>query len=280
MFIDSHHHFWRYTAAEYGWIDDSMATLRRDFLPEHLEREIATAGVGAVVTVQARQSLEETRWLLDFAAHNPFIAGVVGWLPLTSPTLAASLAKFAAQPKLVSVRHVLQDEPDPRYMLRPDFQAGIRALRGFDLAYDILVFDRHLPETIEFVDQHPSQPFVLDHMAKPPIKAGTMEPWARLIRELAKRPHVACKLSGLATEIGRPDFTAADLGPYVDVVLEAFGPKRVLFGSDWPVCLLVCSYARWTSTVQDLIAALSPTERAAILGNNARRIYRLGGPLA
>jgi len=276
MIVDSHHHFWRYSPSEYGWIGDEMAAIRRDFLAADLAREMGTAGVDAVVSVQARQSLEETRWLLELAAQNSFIAGVVGWVPLVSPSVAATLAQLAAHPKLVAVRHVLQDEPDPLFMLRSDFQAGIRALRNFDLTYDVLIFDRHLPQTIELVDQHPAQQFVVDHMAKPSIKQGAIEPWAHALRELAQRPHVACKLSGLVTEIGRPDWTIADLRPYVRVVLDAFGPSRVLFGSDWPVCLVACGYARWMETVQELIAHLSPAEQAAVLGDNARRVYRLG----
>jgi L-fuconolactonase len=237
---------------------------------------MGAAGVDAVVSVQARQSIEETRWLLALAAQNPFIAGVVGWVPLVSPSVVADLAQFASHRKLVAIRHVLQDEPDPLFMLRADFQAGIRALRAFNLTYDILIFDRHLPQAIELVDQHPNQPFVIDHMAKPSIKQRTIEPWARGMRELARRPHVCCKLSGMVTEIGRPHWTITDLRPYVDVVLEAFGPDRVLFGSDWPVCLVACGYARWLEIVQELIVPLSPSERAAILGGNARRVYRLG----
>ena len=275
MIVDSHHHFWRYTPAEFGWIDDGMAAIRRDFLPAHLQREIAAAGVDAVVSVQARQSVEETRWLLDLATHNPFIAGVVGWVPLVSPSVAATLAQFAAHPKLVAIRHVLQDEPDPLFMLRDDFQAGIRALWDFNLTYDILIFHRHLPQTIELVDRHPAQSFVIDHMAKPAIGQRMIEPWARSMRELARRPHVCCKLSGMVTEIGRPQWTVADLRPYVEVVLDAFGPERVLFGSDWPVCLVACGYARWMEIVQELTAHLSPAERAAILGENARRVYQL-----
>jgi L-fuconolactonase len=278
MVVDSHHHFWRYSLAEYGWLDDHMAAIRRDFLPADLKQEIGAAGVDAVVSVQARQSIEETRWLLDLATQNHFIAGVVGWVPLVSPTVAADLAQFAAHPKLVAIRHVLQDEPDPRFMLRADFQAGIRALRAYNLTYDILIYHRHLPQTIELVDRNPEQTFVVDHMAKPAIKQGTIEPWARGMRELARRPHVCCKLSGMVTEIGRPHWSLADLRPTFDVVLEAFGPERVLFGSDWPVCLVACGYARWMEIVQELIAPLSSAERAAILGDNARRVYRLKDP--
>jgi L-fuconolactonase len=276
MIVDSHHHFWRYNPIDYGWIDDGMAKIRRDFLPADLHQDMVAAGVDAVLSVQARQSVEETRWLLDLAAANGFITGVVGWVPLASPSLPATLEEFAAYPKLVGVRHVLQDEPDPAYMLREDFQAGIRALRDFNLSYDILVFERHLPQTIEFVDRHPAQPFVVDHMAKPRMKQREIEPWSRRMRELAKRPNVSCKISGLTTEVGRANWNIADLRPYVDVVLESFGPNRVLFGSDWPVCLVACDYPRWMATVQELIADLSPTERSAILGGNAHRVYRLG----
>lgn len=276
MVIDSHHHFWQYNLAEYGWIDDSMARIRCDFLPDDLHRETTAAGVDAVVSVQARQSVEETRWLLELAAANDFIAGVVGWVPLVSPSVAATLEALAAHRKLVAIRHVLQDEPDPAYMLRSDFQAGIRTLLSFNLTYDILIFERHLPTATQFVDRHPAQQFVIDHVAKPQMRHGEFEPWSSRIRELARRPHVCCKLSGMTTEIGRPDWTIADLRPYVDVVLEAFGPDRVLFGSDWPVCLVACDYAKWLGTVKELIADLSPDERSAILGENARRVYRLG----
>jgi len=204
MVIDSHHHFWCYRPAEFGWIDDNMAAIRRDFLPADLAREMGAAGVGAVVSVQARQTVEETRWLLDLATQNPFVAGVVGWVPLVSPSVAAALAQFAAHPKLVAIRHVLQDEPDPLFMLREDFQAGIRALRDFNLTYDILIFHRHLPQTIELVDRHPAQPFVIDHMAKPSIKQRSIEPWRVTCANWGDGHTSVCKLSGLVTEIGRP----------------------------------------------------------------------------
>jgi L-fuconolactonase len=280
MIVDAHHHFWRYSAAELGWIDDHMAALQRDFLPADLEPELAAAGIDQVVSVQARQSLEETRWLLELADGSPFVAGVVGWVPLAAPSISAMLAELAAHPKLVGVRHVLQDEPDPGYMLRDDFQRGLRALRAFELSYDLLIYERQLPQAIELVDRHPQQPFVIDHLAKPAIKLGALEPWAGRLRELARRPHVTCKLSGLVTEIGRPGWSVADLRPYAEVVLDAFGPERVVFGSDWPVCLVACGYARWMEIVRELLAGLSPAERAAVLGGNARRAYRLGAARA
>ena len=278
MIIDAHHHFWRYTTSEFGWIDDSMASIRRDFLPDDLRPELAAAGVDAVITVQARQSEDETHWLLELAAQHAFIAGVVGWVPLASPGVDAALARFAAHPKLVAVRHVLQDEPDPAYMLGADFHAGLRALGAHGLGYDLLIHERQLPQAIQLVDLHPAQPFVLDHLAKPLIRTRALEPWASNLRALARRPHVTCKLSGLATEIGRAPWTAADLRPYVHIALEAFGPRRLLFGSDWPVCLAACGYRRWREVVEELVSDLSAADRAAILGDNARRVYRRAAP--
>jgi L-fuconolactonase len=276
--IDSHHHFWRYTEADYGWIPPEWSAIRRDFLPAELEREIAGAGVDGVVTVQARQSLEETDWLLDFAARHAFIRGVVGWVPLVSPEVEAQLDRLAAHPaaaKLRSLRHVLQAEPDDGYMLREDFTRGLRALTRRGLAYDVLILERHIPPTIRFVDRHPEQVFVLDHIAKPRIAAGEPEPWAANLRELARRPNVSCKLSGMVTEADVATWTPARLQPYFDVVLDAFGPGRLLFGSDWPVCLAGVGYKRWRSVVEDALGGLSADERAAIFGGNALSIYRL-----
>lgn len=273
--IDSHHHFWRYNTQDFGWIDDAMRVIRRDFSPVDLEKEMRTAGVDGVVTVQARQSLEETRWLLELATQHAFIRGVVGWVPLVDPQVPAILEKLAPEKKLRAVRHVLQREPDERYMLTPEFTRGIQALRPFGLAYDILIFERHLPPTIELVDRHPQQVFVLDHIAKPRIKENLLEPWQKNIRELARRPHVYCKLSGLVTEADYTQWTEAQLQPYVDTVLEAFGPQRLMFGSDWPVCLVACGYTRWHALVRQWIEKLSPTEQKRILGETAMEAYRL-----
>ncbi len=200
MKIDSHHHFIKYNAIEYDWIDNSLAKLRRDFLPADLKAEIDAAGIDGLVSVAARQIVEETSALLTYAKANPFILGVVGWVPLVSPGVVAELERFAPNTKLRGVRHVLHDEPDPLYMVRDDFNEGIRRLKPFDLSYDILIFERHLTQTIQFVDRHPEQVFVLDHIAKPRIKEGLFEPWATKIRELAKRENVFCKLSGMVTE--------------------------------------------------------------------------------
>ena len=274
--IDGHQHFWKYSAAEYGWIDDGMSAIRRDFLPRDLLPELRSAGVNATLAVQARQTLEETAWLLELAAQNESIAGVVGWVPLIQPDAEEHIHRFAADPKLKGVRHVLQDESDDGYMLRAGFNDGLSRLRQYDLVYDILIYERHLPQTIQFVDRHPDQRFVLDHIAKPRIRDRAVSPWKERIAELARRENVWCKLSGMVTEADRRNWTAADLTPYFDTVLEVFGPKRLLFGSDWPVMLLACDYARWRSTVAVALRGLSTDERAGIFGGTAAAVYRLG----
>jgi L-fuconolactonase len=273
--IDSHHHFWNYTEADYGWIPPEWSMIRRDFLPDDMQKEIASAGVDGVVSVQARQSLLETDWLLGFAAQHAFIRGVVGWLPLIDPAVETHLDHYAANPKLRSLRHVLQAEADDAYMLREDFNRGISALTRRGLAYDILILERHLPNTIAFVDRHPEQVFVLDHIAKPRIATGELEPWAKNLRELARRPNVACKLSGMVTEADVATWTPAQLQPYFDVVIDAFGPARLLFGTDWPVCLAGVGYGRWKQIVEQALRTLSEQERAAVFGGNAVRFYRL-----
>jgi len=212
---------------------------------------------------------------LDFATRNDFIKGVVGWVELVSPQVSAELERFTTNPKLKSVRHVVQGEPDDNFILRADFNRGIRELKKFPLAYDILIFERHLPPTIRFVDAHPNQIFVLDHMAKPQIKGGWFEPWTKNIRELARRPNVYCKVSGLVTEADFVTWTEAQLHPYFETVLAAFGPQRLLFGSDWPVCLVACGYARWHQMVSGWIAKLSPAEQARVLGDTAVEVYKL-----
>jgi L-fuconolactonase len=275
VIVDSHQHFWRYDPEEYGWIGDDLAAIRRDFLPPELAGEIAAAGVDAVVSVQARQSLDETRWLLELADANAFIAGVVGWVPLVSPSVADTLSALAANPRLCGVRHVLQGEPDPDFAARPDFNRGIAALRGLGLAYDVLVYERQLPAAIALVDRHPDQVFVVDHVAKPRIRDAVVSPWRARMRDLARRPNVFCKLSGMVTEADLGAWTRAALQPYADVVLEAFGPSRLMFGSDWPVCLGACSYSSWLATVRELCARLSAGERESVLGGTTRRAYGL-----
>jgi L-fuconolactonase len=275
MVIDSHHHFWNYNPVEYDWIDDSMRSIRTDFLPGKLEQTIRAAGVGGVISVQARQSLAETGWLLEMARQHSFIRGVVGWLPLCDSELEQLFGQYANETSLKGLRHVIQGEPDPDFMLRSDFNHGVSLLKKYQLVYDILIVERQLPNTIRFVDQHEEQVFVLDHIAKPLIKENILSPWKENIRELAKRPHVNCKISGIVTEAGFSDWTEGQLHPYFDVVLEAFGPDRLLFGSDWPVCLVATTYQQWLELVRDNISSLSESEQARIMGGNAVRLYHL-----
>ena len=273
--IDAHHHFWRYTPDEYDWIDDSMSSLRRDFLPDDLLRQIQASGINGVISVQARQTVDETRWLLDLASAHDFIQGVVGWIPLTDPNLRNVLNSLRQNVKLKGVRHVLQGEPDERYILRDDFNRGIDLLKEWELVYDILVYERHLPHVIEFVQRHPEQVFVVDHIAKPRIREGVLSPWREHITRLAEFPNVYCKLSGMVTEANHQAWKEQDLQPYFDEVLNAFSPYRLLFGSDWPVCLAATSYQSWLSMVQKQIATLTESEQSAVLGGVAAQVYRL-----
>lgn len=273
--IDAHHHLWKYSAPQYPWISENMGVLRRDFLIQDLMDVLEESNIEGVVTVQARQTLAETQWLLDLARNRNFIRGVVGWVALTDPKVDRDLEQFSTHAKLKSVRHVLQDEPDDFYILRQDFNRGIKLLENFGLRYDLLIFERHLPQTIEFVDRHPNQIFILDHIAKPLIREGVISPWKENIRELARRENVFCKLSGLVTEASWQSWTEADLDPYLQVVLTAFGAKRVMFGSDWPVLLLGSSYERWVDTVRRGISQLSEYEQGRIWGKTATEVYRL-----
>jgi L-fuconolactonase len=273
--IDAHHHLWRYTAEEYGWIDESMSLLRRNFLPSDLVREIAAAGIGGTVAVQARQTLEETRWLLELADGCEAIRGVVGWAPIGCADFARVMEELAHRPKLKGLRHVIQGEKDENFILREDFNAGIRALLGSGLVYDILIYERHLPQAIEFVDRHPEQVFVLDHIAKPRIAAGMIEPWAGWIRELARRENVWCKVSGMVTEAEWSSWSAETLRPYLDVVVGAFGVGRLMAGSDWPVCLVASDYGRWFGVLRDYFGRFSERERELVFGETAVEVYGL-----
>ena len=273
--IDSHQHFWKFDAAKYGWIGADQHVLRRDFLPADLEPEFAAAGIGGTIAVQAQQTLDETRWLLALADQHPFLQGVVGWAPLIDVNVAATLEQLAAHPKLRAIRHILHDEADDYYMLREDFNRGVAELKGFDLAYDILIFERHLPQTIEFVDRHPNQVFIVDHLAKPRVREGVLSPWRENMRELARRSNVYCKVSGLATEADRTGWSEQQLLSYMDIVLELFGPKRILFGSDWPVCLLTIGYSKWAEIVAKFAGQLTEEERKRIWSASAREAYQL-----
>jgi L-fuconolactonase len=275
MHIDAHQHFWIYDPKEYGWIDGTMTPLRRDFLPADLRHELEREGFQGSVAVQARQSLEETRWLLELAAQSPFILGVVGWVDLRSPQVRADLQALAQNPKLVGIRHIVQSELDDRFLLQPDFLRGISLLAEFDLAYDILIYPKHLTVAVEFVRRFPVQRFVLDHLAKPEIESGTINVWKKGIAALAAHPNVYCKLSGLVTEADWNRWTPEDMRPYLDIAFERFGANRLMIGSDWPVCTLAGSYSRVMGLVKDYLSGHPEQEREAVLGGNAKRFYRL-----
>jgi L-fuconolactonase len=252
-----------------------MSGLRRDFLPEDLTREMAAAGVDGAVAVQATQTIDETRWLLSLAGESEAIRGIVGWAPIAEARFPAALEEFRGEPKLKGLRHVIQAESDENFILRKDFNAGIRALEGSGLVYDVLIYERHLPQTIEFVDRHPNQVFVLDHVAKPRIREGELEPWASRMRELARRENVWCKISGMVTEADWNNWNLGTLRPYLDVVVEAFGPRRLMAGSDWPVCLIACGYKQWFDVLQAYFAGFSEAERASVFGLCATEVYSL-----
>ena len=274
MHIDAHQHFWLYNQREHGWIGEAMASIRRDFLPADLKPQLAKNEFQGSVLVQVRQTLEETCWLLELASRNSFILGVVGWVDLRSTRLRAELESFSANPKLVGIRHIVQSEPDD-FLLEPDFLRGISILEEFDLAYDILIYAKHLPIAAEFVAQFPRQRFVLDHLAKPPIKRGAVDLWARGMRELASFPNVYAKVSGLVTEADWQAWKPEDVRPYLDVAFECFGPSRLMFGSDWPVCTVAASYARVANLVKDYLSTYRTEDCEAVLGANAAKFWRL-----
>ncbi|HUP41302.1 MAG TPA: amidohydrolase family protein [Vicinamibacterales bacterium] len=278
MRIDSHQHFWRYTPDEYGWIEASMAALRRDFLPAELRREMDGAAIDVCIAVQARQTAEETRWLLEIADAHPFVAGVIGWIDLQADDAAEQLDMFVDHAKLVGLRHIVQAEPDDRFMLRPAFCRGLSLLEDRDLTYDIVIYPKHLSVAAELVARFPRQRFVLDHLAKPAIRAREMREWEDGIRAIAEFPLVFCKLSGLVTEADWSRWTPDDIHPYLDVAFHYFGPDRLLAGSDWPVCTLAADYRRTIGLVDDYLTDKPAAERHAVMGGNAERLWRLPVP--
>lgn len=274
MRVDSHQHFWHYTPAGSAWIDDSMAVLRRDFMPPELEMEVKRAGVDATVAVQVGQSLAETQFLLELAEHYGFIQGVVGWVDLRAADVERTLGELAGNARFKGVRHIVQGEPSG-FLAEPAFRAGVASLARFDLSYDVLVYAHQLPEAVDFAQALPEVRFVLDHLAKPQIRAARIEPWRQDIRRLAELPNVSCKLSGLITEAAWNAWTPSDLKPFLDVAVESFGPTRLLVGSDWPVCTLAGSYADVMRVFDDYFAGFSAEERAQVFGETAARVYRL-----
>jgi L-fucono-1,5-lactonase len=275
MKIDAHQHFWRYDAQRDGWITDEMSVLRRDYLPNDFLEELAANGMDGCVAVQADQSDRETLFLLELAAQPSAIAGVVGWVDLRSPDVRARLEYFSQFEKLCGFRHIVQSEPDDRFLLREDFRRGIASLHEFGFTYDILIYPKQLPAAINLVEQFPEQRFVIDHMAKPRIKAGELSSWASQMRIIAANPNVFCKLSGLVTEADWQNWRADDFRPYLDVVFEAFGTDRLMFGSDWPVCLLAGSYRKVKQLIADYTRSFTDAENEKIFGANAIHFYDL-----
>jgi len=276
MLIDSHHHLWEYSEDQYSWIRDDMSVLRHDFLAPQLSQVAAECDVDGFVSVQARQSVQETIDLLEIAAAEPLIRGVVGWVPLADPDVSAVLDQFSGAELLKGVRHVVQDEPDDQFILGDDFNRGVALLKDRGLVYDVLIFARQLAASIQFVDRHPQQPMVLDHIAKPTIRSADFDAaWERDFRELARRENVTCKFSGVVTEVRDPQWSRDAIHRYWEVALEAFTPKRLMFGSDWPVCLLRCQYSDWLATVRQLASELSAQEQSDFFSGNAIRDYHL-----
>lgn len=275
MNIDAHQHFWRYSEAEYPWIPKG-SPLHRDWLPRDFEAVAKPVGIDGSVVVQARETLEESRWLLTLADESPSIRGVVGWVDLRSEKVGEDLAVLSKHKKFVGVRHVVQSQPAD-FMLQPDFLRGLGELHAFNLTYDLLLFPKHLPSAVKVAQKFPHQRFVLDHIAKPMIRAGMMQPWQKDLAELAKNQNVFCKISGLVTEAKMPGWKKEDFRPYLDAVLTAFGEDRVMFGSDWPVCLLAGSYAEAQGIVADYFQEFSEEARRKFFAETAAKFYRLPG---
>jgi L-fuconolactonase len=275
MRIDAHQHYWKFNTTEYSWISDQMKVLKRDYLPDDLLPELHGIGFDGSIAVQARQNPVETRWLLENAEKYGFVKGVVGWIDLCSDECENQLNEFVKNRKFVGVRHVLQDEPDDRFMLTDSFLRGISILGKHNIVYELLILPKHLPFAEELVRLFPGQQFVLDHIAKPLIKEGTLSPWEEGIQKLAKHPNISCKLSGMVTEAGWSSWKAEDFLPYLSVALDAFGPSRLMIGSDWPVCTVSSSYGKTMNLVIDYLSSLNDQDRDLILGLNAMRLYKL-----
>jgi L-fucono-1,5-lactonase len=279
--IDAHHHLWDPAEADYPWMTEAVSPIIRRFGVEDLAPLLPIAGVDGTVVVQARHDLDESRALLATAAITPFIVGVVGWVDLTAHDVAGTIEALRAGPggdRLVGVRHQVHDEPDAGWLARRDVRRGLAAVEAAGLAYDLLIRPREFPAARDIVDDLPDLRFVVDHLAKPPIRGGATEPWSAGLRSFGARPNVWCKLSGLVTEADWATWTVGDLAPFVEAALRAFGADRLLFGSDWPVCLLAASYQDVIGAAHELTAGLGPTERAALFGGTARSVYRLPDP--
>jgi len=275
MKIDAHQHFWQHDAERYGWISEEMRRIRRDFMPEDLQPILTANGMDGAVLVQVHQEEAENDFFLSLAAQNDFIKGIVGWVDFQADDIAERLDYWSSFPKLKGFRHIVQAEADEDFLLRKNFRRGIEALSKTRFAYDILVFHRQLPAVVKFVQGYPNQRFVLDHLGKPDIKNGLLEPWATHIRVLGKFENVCCKISGMVTEADWQNWSPEDFKPYLDTVTEAFGTKRLMFGSDWPVCLVAGEYEEVKSLAANYFTSFSETEKAAIFGGNAARFYQI-----
>ena len=275
MVIDSHQHFWKYEPVKHSWIDDDMSVIRRDFSPSDLAKVYQENGIDGCVAVQADQTLEETDFLIDLASINNFIKGIVGWVDLRAENIENVLEKYSTDKIVKGFRHVVQGEADHNFLLRPNFSRGISLLEKHNFSYDILVFPHQLGSVLEFVKKFPHQKFVIDHIAKPYIKDGYFEGWATMMTAIGKHENVSCKMSGMVTEADFNTWTPEQIHPYMDTVLEAFGSKRILFGSDWPVCLVAGNYSKIKKLTTDFISQLSQIEQNSIMGNNAIEFYNL-----
>ena len=275
MVIDAHQHFWNYRPEKHAWIDESMSSIRRDFSPADLRKVYSENGIDGCVAVQADQTIAETDFLIQLSSNNYFIKGVVGWVDLRSDTLENDLEKYASKSILKGFRHVVQGEPDHNFLLRSRFLRGIKLLEKLNYTYDILIFPHQLGATLEFVKRFPDMKFVIDHIAKPYIKDGFYEGWAILMKEIAKQQNVYCKLSGMITEADYKTWRSEQVNPYMELVLEAFGTKRIMFGSDWPVCLVAGNYSSVKSLIVNFIKKCSISEQMDIMGGNAIKFYNL-----
>ncbi|MBP6686997.1 MAG: amidohydrolase family protein [Lacibacter sp.] len=272
--IDTHQHFWKYDPVNYSWINDHMQVIRRDFLPGDLAVVINEHKLQGTIAVQADQTEAETDWLLQLATKNDFIQGVVGWVDLRSGNIEERLQHYQQFNKLKGFRHVLQGE-EPSFMLQKGFLNGISKLQQFNFTYDILIFPQHLAAALELVQQFPEQKFVIDHVAKPYIKDGKIDEWKTGMEKLAQHQNIYCKISGMVTEADWKNWTADQLKPYLDVVVNSFGIDRIMYGSDWPVCLVASSYKRWLQTVKDYFASCSEEEQEKVFSCNAINFYNL-----
>jgi L-fuconolactonase len=274
MVIDAHHHLWNYQPEKHQWIDDTMTSIRRDFKGEELAKVLSEHDVSGTVLVQVDQSEAETFWLVEQAIKFPFILGVVGWVDLRSDQIPHRLAHFSTFSIIKGFRHIAQAEPDD-FLLGDAFQQGLDFLQDFNFTYDLLIYPTQLESAIRLVEEFPDQLFVIDHLAKPLIKEDLLEPWARNIKIISQFPNVFCKVSGMITEADHRDWTYEQLVPYLDIVFESFGVNRLMFGSDWPVCLLAGQYDQVLSVVERYISKFSQQEKDLILRENATNFYNL-----